>query len=88
MASKGTVRARGALQDGAIDGTLVSPSASALTDGPTRAVYVGGSGHLNVTFLGGTTVLLSNVNAGTVLPIQVTHILSASTTATLIVALY
>jgi hypothetical protein len=88
MAAKGTVRGHGAALDGAIDATLVTPGESALTDGPTRAVYVGGSGHLNVTMVGGTTVLFSNVAAGTVLPLQVTHILSSSTTATLIVALY
>ena len=86
--AKGGARTHGTAVDGAVDATLVTPGASALTDGPTRAVYVGGTGDLNVTFRDGTTLLLSAVQAGTVLPIQVTHILSASTTATLIVALY
>jgi hypothetical protein len=88
MASKGRLAGHGAATDSATDATLVTPGASALTDGPTRAVYVGQAGNLNVTMLGGTTVLFTGVPAGTTLPIQVTHILSSTTTADKIVALF
>ena len=56
--------------------------------GPVRGVYVGGAGNMNVTMESGATVLFSGIPAGTTLPIRVTTILSTSTTATLIVALY
>lgn len=51
---------------------------------PTRAVYIGGAGNLNVITAAGQTVLLSAVAVGVWHPIAVTHILSTSTSATLI----
>ena len=55
----------------------------------TRALYVGGTGDLNLHFPDqNQTVLFSAVPAGTVLPVQVDQVLSTSTTATLIVALW
>lgn len=54
----------------------------------TRGIYVGGAGDINVRMAGGSTVLFSAVPVGTVLPIQVDKVLSTSTTATLMVALY
>lgn len=78
------------LSQPAVNGFAVTPGASPLADVP-RALWVGGAGDLNVTFLGldeeaGNTVLIKGVTAGTVLPIRVTHVL-AGTTATDIVAL-
>ncbi len=70
------------------DAKAVTPGASALPDGTCKAVYVGGAGNLNVTTERGTTTLFVGVAAGSILPIRCSHILSTSTTATSIVALY
>lgn len=54
----------------------------------TRGIYVGVTGNLNVRMAeDGTTVLFSNVPVG-ILPIQVDQVLSTSTTATTMVALW
>lgn len=54
----------------------------------TKAVYVGGTGDLNVVMNGGQTVLFSAVPAGSLLPISVKQVLSASTTASLILGIW
>jgi len=55
----------------------------------TRGIWVGVAGNLAVIFAGDTTaVTLVGVAAGTLLPIQVTKVMSTNTTATNIVALY
>ena len=56
--------------------------------GSTSAIYVGGAGVLEVNMEKGKAGVLFTCPAGTLLPIQVTKILNANTTATLIVALY
>lgn len=66
----------------------ITPSDSATSDDPTRAIYVGGAGNLRVDMVSGGTVTFSNLAAGTVLPIQVTRVYATSTTATLLIALY
>ncbi len=54
----------------------------------TRGLYVGGAGDVSAILAGDTAaVTFSAVAAGTVLPIQVTKVMAA-TTATLILALY
>lgn len=53
----------------------------------TRALYIGTSGNLNVRMADGATVLFSNVPVG-IFPIQVDQVLSTTTTASNIVALY
>jgi hypothetical protein len=53
----------------------------------TRALWIGGAGNVTVDTLGGQTVTLTAVAAGTLLPLQVSRVRSA-TTATLIVALW
>jgi hypothetical protein len=78
---------REALDSPADNAAAVTPGSSALTKA-TRAVYVGGAGNMNVTMVGGGDVLFSGIAAGQVLPIRVSHILSSSTTATNIVALW
>nr|DAL11089.1 MAG TPA_asm: hypothetical protein [Bacteriophage sp.] len=66
----------------------VTTSDSAVSDDPTRALYVGGAGNVKVDMVSGGTVTFSNVAAGTLLPIQVTRVYATGTTATLIIGLY
>ena len=78
------------------DATVSAHQASAITTSdstiyqqPTRALYIGGAGNITVDMAdGGTAVLFSAVQGGTILPIQVTRIYAIGTTATSIVALY
>lgn len=53
-----------------------------------RAIYVGGTGHITSLDADGTSVLISAIPVGTILPIRPTRIMSTGTTATLIVGLY
>lgn len=71
----------------AANAAAVTPGASALAN-PSRAVFVGTGGNLNVTMVGGQTTLFTNVPDGTTLPIRVTHILATSTDADNIVTLW
>jgi hypothetical protein len=64
----------------------VTPGASALAF-VTRGIYVGGTGDLTVTMLGGGDVTFVDIAAGVTHPIRATHILGSST-ATDIVALW
>jgi hypothetical protein len=68
-------------------GVVVTKSDATIIE-TTRALYVGGTGHINVRTASGDTVLISAVPVGAILPIAVDQVLSTSTTATLIVALY
>ena len=52
---------------------------------PFRGVYVGGTGDLAVVMTDGSSATFSAVPAGSLLPICVTKIMSAGTSATLIV---
>lgn len=73
---------------GGYRGAAVTPGDST-TLPATRGIWVGGAGNLAVIFAGDTTaVTLVGVAAGTLLPIQVTKVMSTNTTATNIVALY
>lgn len=55
----------------------------------TRALYIGGAGDVAVIMAGDTSaVTFSAVPVGTLLPIQVTKVMSTNTTATLVLALY
>ena len=76
------------------DATVSAHSAVAVTKSdttviqPTRALWVGGSGDISAVMAGNeATVTFVGVPAGTILPIQVTKVMAA-TTATSIVALY
>ena len=51
-------------------------------------LYIGTAGNVNVTTAGGTTLVFSNLNAGTILPVLVTKVLLTSTTASNIVRLF
>jgi hypothetical protein len=72
------------VQSPAVDGFAITPHDTNPLTHVTRAIYVGGGGHLNVVMLGGTTVLFSNVPAGSLLPIRVRQVLATGTTATLL----
>lgn len=75
------------------DATVAAHGAFLVTPGDatfipvTRALYVGGTGNLNVRMADDQTVLFTAVPVG-IFPIQVDQVLSTSTTATNIVALY
>lgn len=73
-----TVSAHGAVAVTESDSTVIPE---------TRALYVGTTGNLNVTMADGQTVLFTAVPVG-IFPIQVTKVLSTSTTASTIIALY
>lgn len=66
--------------------TVTASDATVFTQPST--IYIGTAGNVNVTTQGGQTVLFSNLNAGTILPVLVTKVLSTSTTASNIVRLY
>jgi hypothetical protein len=67
-------------------GVAVTPSDS-VSIPMTRALYVGGGGNIKVTDIN-SDITYANLSAGSVLPIQVSKIWSAGTTATNIIALY
>jgi len=72
----------------AYKGVAVTKSDSTVLE-TTRGLYIGGAGDVAVVFAdGGSAVTLSGATAGSVLPVQVTKVMSTNTTATLIVALY
>lgn len=55
----------------------------------TRGLWVGGAGDIAVIFAGDSAaVTITGVVAGTLLPFQVTKVMSTNTTATAITALY
>jgi hypothetical protein len=71
------------------DGYAVTPAdGTLLVNGPTRAIFVTGTGNVAGTLHGGGTFVLTSVPANTIVPIAATIIASTSTTATGISALY
>lgn len=66
----------------------VTPDNDNDLDTVTRALWVGGSGNISLDTVGGDTVTISGISAGTLLPIRVARVRSTSTTATNIVALW
>lgn len=66
----------------------VTPNDSTdLPNGDARALYIGSSGDVEVITSGATTVVFKNVPTGFVLPVRVSRVKAANTTATFIVAL-
>ena len=78
----------GAFNDPADRVAVVTASDSTDLTG-VRALYVGGAGDLSVRMVNDptTTVVISTVAAGTLMPLRVTRVMAA-TTATAITALY
>lgn len=70
----------GALAITASDSTVLSQT--------TRAIYVGGTGNLALTFADGTTATLESIPVGTLLRVRATKVLSTGTTATKLIGLY
>lgn len=64
----------------------VTPHNTTELDFVTRAIYVGGTGDLKVTTIGGSEVTFSGVPAGTLLPVRAKIIWNTGTTATLLTA--
>lgn len=72
----------------AIDGTMIVPSDGSELSHITRAVYVGGSGVINAELASGAIISLSNVPAGSILPLRLRKVRSSGTTATGLVGLW
>ena len=53
----------------------------------TRALYIGSAGDVALLFASGASVTLSNVPAGTLLPVRVQRVLASGTTASAIIGL-
>ncbi len=66
----------------------VVPSDSVPLTVSASALWVGGGGSVAVITLGGQTLTISGIAAGTLIPIAVSQVLLAGTSATLIVALW
>jgi hypothetical protein len=67
----------------------VTPSDATTFSVPTRALYVGATGNVRVRFASDQTlVTFVGCQAGQILPVRVDRVLSTSTTATSIVALW
>ena len=65
----------------------ISPSDATIFSQPTRALYVGSSGTLEVEMLWGGTVSFEGVPGGTILPVRAVKVKSG-TTAGFILGLY
>ncbi len=65
----------------------VTPSNSVDLTYVSRAIFVGGSGNLEVVTSAGETVVFNGVLSGSVLPLRVSRVKASSTTATNIVAI-
>lgn len=77
------------LDSPAFHAEAVAPSDSADLPTVSRALYVGGTGDVEVVMAGGgAAVVLKNVVSGSLLPIRVARVRDTGTTATDIVCLY
>ena len=54
----------------------------------SRALWIGTAGNISVLTAGGQTITISNIQNGTLLPIQVQRVNSTSTTASDMVSFY
>jgi hypothetical protein len=79
---------QGGFGEPAVHAAAITPNDGAELTYVTRAVYVGGAGNLAVVMYAGETVTFTGVPAGSLLPIRVKQVLSSSTTATTILALW
>ena len=77
------------LMGSALHAAAVTPHDANEFPVPTKGLYVGGAGNVNVLLAGDTVpVVFVGVGAGTILPVRATKVLSSSTTASNIVRLY
>ena len=77
-----------AVTPGATTATIPSISTAAGSGNNGCVLYVGGAGDVQVITVGGDNVTFVGVNAGTFLPVLVKQVVSTSTTATSILALW
>lgn len=70
------------------DAVAVTPSNSTVLSPVTKGLYIGGAGNVNVRMKNGTTILFTALAVGVMHELEVDMVLSTSTTATLIRALY
>lgn len=75
------------LIDGYTRAAVVSKSDGTPLAFDCRAIYVGGTGNMEVITTGGDTVLFSAIPVGTIIPINARYVRSTNTTATLMVAM-
>ena len=75
------------LEAPASSGFAITPNDGADLATATRAIYVGGAGDIQLTFVGGTTVTLTGLQAGVAYPFRASRVFSTSTTATGLVGL-
>lgn len=66
----------------------ITPHDTNVLTNVTRGVYVGGSGNLKVTMIGGETVTFVGLAAGVIHPIAAQIIWSTGTTATSIIGVW
>ncbi len=64
------------------DATAIVPDDGADLPAATRALYVGGSGDLQVQMVSGQTATFVNMQAGVVYPLRVARVMATGTTAT------
>lgn len=67
---------------------VVTPSDAADLPNATRALYVAGAGDISMITVGGQTVSLTAVPAGSILPLCVARVRATGTTATGMVAFW
>jgi hypothetical protein len=74
---------------GDFDGYAVTTSDSVdLPNGPCQALYVTAAGNVNVQLQGGGTAVLTSLTAGQIVAVGASRVLTTSTTATGVFALY
>jgi len=69
----------------------ITPSDTAnipLPNGHSCVVYVGTGGNIQVTTSNGDTATFTNLNSGSILPVQVTKVWATSTTALGLIGIY
>jgi len=77
------------MQQTEFNGLAVTPAdGTDLPGGICKGLLATGAGNINVNLAGGGTAVLTGLSAGQALLIEATRVLSTSTTATGIVALY
>jgi len=68
------------------EAVAITDNSTDLTD-PARALFIGASGTLKVTMVGGTDITFADLLSGQVYPFAVTKVWSGGTTANSIIAL-
>lgn len=76
------------LNSPASTGFSILPSDSGDFTNYPRAIYVGTGGHVSIVDLAGNTILLKNVQSGTILPVRAKQVRSTGTTAGDLIGLY